>query len=231
MEGGPLLTDWWIESSKDFIPYLNITAQWDGAPDQGLLRPKGGRGFPYCTIMDASGEVVWEVRPTSKEALDEAFANATQLVSWREKLAKTPDDAAISANVALLDALGRQQREAPSVADLDKHAQAKGVDPNLRKRFDAWRGEKIIQQAMNAAREDGGKAVYELYKAGTTLAAGNRMELSFLMAAARGAIAAKDKETATKAVDALEKVTGQNERVQARMKEEAAKMRAQIAEL
>ena len=57
MEGGPLLKDWWVKASKDVVLYLNIDAQWDGAPEQNLLKKKGGWGYPYCTIMNAKGDV------------------------------------------------------------------------------------------------------------------------------------------------------------------------------
>ena len=77
--------------------------------------------------MDASGQVVWEVRPTSKDVFEEAVADAGRLLSLRSVLAKKQDDMALAASVALLDAMGRGQRAGPSVDEVDAFAKVKGI--------------------------------------------------------------------------------------------------------
>jgi len=173
------------------VPYLNVTALWDGAPDQGLMEPSGGRGFPYCALLTPGGEVIWEVRPTSLEAWERALQGATKLRRTRAALEKAPKDAALVATEALLDALGREQRPWPPIEELDAHAEVEGVDPQVRARFLAVRTDQLIRQAVMA--QDGGAAALALFRDGA--APGDDvagLAFSFYRTALEGAIAAGD---------------------------------------
>ena len=46
------------------ILYLNVSARTEVAPDQGLLREKGGTGFPYVVLVgrDFASEGLVELR-------------------------------------------------------------------------------------------------------------------------------------------------------------------------
>lgn len=171
------------------------------APDQGLLAEKGGRGFPYCTIMDASGDVVWEARPSSQAAFDGAVKHAKQLVSLKAELAKSPDDAGLKASVALLDGMGREQRQGPTPAALSEHVKVKGVDASVVAQFKSWR---IGAEIMGALRgRDGSTKIYKMYKAGTKIPASFAYPQFYYMYAARGAIAKKDRKVAMEAISTL----------------------------
>ena len=78
--------------------------------------------------MNASGEVIWEVRPSSSDILLEGLEGARLLQSLKVQSAKKPDDATLSASVAVLAALGCQQRESQPLEELEKLAATKGLD-------------------------------------------------------------------------------------------------------
>ena len=210
------------------MPYLNVTAKWEGAPDQGLLQKKGGRGFPFVTIMNASGEVVWEVRPTSKEVVETALGDAGHLVKLRKKSKANADNQALAANVALLDALGRSQRKAPSVDELDKAAAVAGVDAKILERYNKWRKGQALQQAMQKFREDGGIAVYDIFKKGEAPEDGDPSAIGFYYYATKGAIKAGDAEAAMKTVDKFVAEASKNPRFAERAKKDADGMREEI---
>lgn len=192
------------------MPYLNITARWDGAPDQDLLQEKGGRGFPYCTIMNADAEVIWEVRPTSREALQEGLASAKALQALKAKLAENPDDAGLAASVEIMTALGSQQRETKPMEELEKLAEVEGIDADVKARFDEWIEGKKFEEMLNGvmqnakSQEDVGAAFLKLYQDGVRPPAGAGSTVMFWYYCTLGAVAAQDKEAATACVAELE---------------------------
>jgi hypothetical protein len=202
LEGGPLLEQWWTEASKTVIPYLNITARFEGPPDQDLLKVKGGRGFPYCTLMDAKGEVIWEVRPSGKDAFAKGVKGATALAKYQAALAKDPENKALKANVGILDFMGRSQREKGStVADLEELAKAEGVDAEILKEFSSIKKSEQIMGALRNQRRDGGKALLDLARKGVAPDDDDDMATQFWVTVTQAAVNAKDKALATKAVD------------------------------
>ena len=221
MEGGPFQQDWWIEEAKGFVPYLNVEARWEGAPDQGMLSEKGGRGFPYSVIMNADGEVIWEVRPTSHEVLVEGLASARQLQALKQRLAKTPDDKGLAASVELLAALGHSQRAMRPVAELEKFRAVEGIDADVLERFDPWFEGKKFDEKFNKAiepfgrnREAYGPAILQLFKDGVRPPASSRSGASFWRYAFAGAEAAGDKDSATAIVEAFGKSAADDSRTQ-----------------
>jgi len=199
LEGGPLLSEWWKKASKDFVPYLNIEARTPAVPDQGMYKEKGGRGFPYCTIMNAAGEVIWEVRPTSEAVVAKGFANANMLVKLQAALSQKPDDQALEASASLLEGIGRSQRKAPAMSDMEEWGNVKGVDKVVVTAFNAWKKGQEIRGAM---RRRGG--AYKLMKEGTQPEKGSVYALGFFMNATRDAIAAKDAKIAAAALKRLQ---------------------------
>jgi hypothetical protein len=192
------------------VPYLNVTARWDGAPDQGLITEKGGRGFPFCVVMDAAGEVLWEVRPTSLEVLEAGLADARELLGLKRRLAAAPDDAALGAAVALLSAMGCDQRQTRPVAELEALARTEGLDPAIRARFDGWVGTKRFQErlegAMRAAKSPAEfqAACLALYDEGVRPPEKAAAAISFWHACTVAAIDARDAAKAKACLAGLE---------------------------
>lgn len=181
--------------------------------------------------MNADGEVVWEGRPQSAEAFDGAVADATKLVDLMEKAKAAPDDKVLAASVKLMDAIGRSQREAPELAELDEAAKVEGIDAKVLERYKAWRTEKELDQAFRKARQDGGVTIYEMWKNGAKVDKDSMYYLAFLYYATQGAITSEAKDDANKLVDLFEKAAVADERVGERAKKDIERMRADIAKI
>lgn len=219
MEGGPFQQEWWFEEAKGFVPYLNVTARWEGAPDQGLLSEKGGRGFPYCAIMNADGEVIWEVRPTSREVLRTGLADARMLQDLKDRLAEKPEDAALAASVEVFAAMGCQQRETKSVEALEKLAATEGLDAKVAERFGSWMAakrfdDKIAELGRNTdSQEEYQKKILALYEEGTRPPEGANRAISFWIYTVYGAIAEGKKEIAVECLAKLDEMAKSEERL------------------
>ncbi len=215
-----------MEAAKTVVPYVNITAKLDSVADQGLLTKKGGGGFPFVTIMTSDGDVLWEFWPQDKSAFDAAYGQAKRLIELKAKSVASPTDKVVAANHMLLDSSGRQQRpQVASIADLQTAAATPGADAKLVEAFK----EKIPSLAMNAARSDGGKAVYELLRGGYTPS--GRSTIGMYYYGAKGAIVAKDAANASKFVALFEAAASKNPQFAERAKKDADKMREEIKAL
>ena len=198
LEGGPLQETWWVEDSRGFVPYLNVTANWSGAPDQGLLQSKGGRGFPYCALLDESGEVLWEVRPTSREVLREGLERASWLHELRARARAAPDDEALAASVELLDALGREQRAPVPLERLEALLAREGLDARVRAagegRIALMRYDQRVKAALSESRRPlaQARAFFGLYREGLRPPPGSRTAITFWVQSTRGAVDAQD---------------------------------------
>jgi len=196
---------------------MNVEARWDGAPDQKLLQKMGGRGFPYCVIMTPEGKVIWEVRPSDQENWAKGVTNARRVVALQEASKKNPDDKVAKANLALLTALGCQQRDPGSFDALEAEAKVAGVDSKILDRFKSWLPNKKFDAAFMKAvsgvsRDEVGPRLLALYKKGPRPPEGNRSAGTLYYYAARAAIDANDLETARKAVAEFEKAVAANPR-------------------
>lgn len=173
LEGGPLLSDWWVETAGKIVPYLNVTARWDGAPDQGLLSEKGGRGFPFCGFMDAKGRMIFETRPGSAEGFKAAHEKAVRLDAHLQAFEAGKIDAKGAAEMLALYQEGMGQRgEMPSwlmdplLAREDAVGDAARALQEKMKLIAEW--EKTWQKAVRTRdRSQAYKNVVELYEAGT----------------------------------------------------------------
>lgn len=230
--------DWWTKVSKDVVPYLNVATASsrdtpvEDAPDQGFLQKMGGRGFPYCVLMNAEGEVLWEQRPTSEDAFKAGLADAKLLAELKAKAAKSPDDQALAASIKLFDALGRSQRPMPEMDELKTLAATEGIDAGVAKRFGVWFKEKGEETALMAAMRarDGGKKALEMFKSGTKPDVSNRLATSFYRMALLGAIQDGDKDVATQALEAVEKTIEASPQLKnnPRVKADVEKWREQV---
>jgi hypothetical protein len=181
--------------------------------------------------MNEAGDVVWEVRPTDDDAWKEGLANAQKLVAMRDALAKNPKDEVLAANVALLDASGRGQREKPPMETLAEHAKTEGVDPALVAKFETIRKTESIKAAFRKLQEDKGVTLYELWKSGTVPDEGDRMVLAFYRFAADGAIESKNAADARKLVDLMKDAGKGDPRIAEQLKKSVAELMKRIAEI
>jgi hypothetical protein len=167
----------------------------EGHPDQDLLSAKGGRGFPYCAFMDATGNVLYEARPDSAESVKNALNMATLLVSMRAKAAADPKDAASAAAASILAAMGCKQR-APSSSpeELDKLIKTKGLDPIITEAYGVWALEFKVQQVFQNAKskDDVEEGCYKLFKEAKGEVGTGRMAFAVSIYAAGGAATAGD---------------------------------------
>jgi hypothetical protein len=166
-----------------------------------MLQPMGGRGFPYCTFINADGVVIWEARPASADAFKDGLANAKKLAAMQAELVKNPNDKVLAANIALLDVSGRGQRPKPSMDELAEHASVKGADPELVAKFEAMKHDETIKQAMGKYRDDKGKATYLLYKSGVKPAEGASTLIGYYRYAAEGAVESGQADDARKLIE------------------------------
>lgn len=58
MEGGPLLSEEFVNWSKDYVLYNHVTTKIKGEKYGNNLGLKGGSGFPYLAFLDAEGTVL-----------------------------------------------------------------------------------------------------------------------------------------------------------------------------
>lgn len=172
-------------------------------PDQDLLSAKGGRGFPYCAFMDASGEVLYEARPDSADSVKTALEMATLLVSMRAKAAADPKDATSAAAAKIIAALGCSQRQpATSPEELDKLIGTKGLDPKIVQAYSGWAFEAKLQKVFQTARskEDVESGCYKLFKDAKGKVGEGRMAFAVAIYAAGGAVTAGDASVAKAAI-------------------------------
>lgn len=208
-----------------------MEARWDGAPEQGFFKKKGGWGFPYCAVMTADGDVFWEARPANEDLWKKSLRGARRLLELKAALKEKPDDKVLKANYALLNALGCSQRKPGSFDELEAHSKVEGVDPKLLAEFKPWFVNKKFDDAFSKAfrggpRNELGARMLALYNEGVRPPQGHRGAGGFFYYAADGAIDAKDLETARNAFAEFEKAVSANPRFKGaldRLKKKLAK--------
>ena len=158
---------------------MNITAQIDSKPDEGMLQEKGGRGFPYCIFMDADGKVLKEARPSDEASFTVAMHPVSLLLSARKNGNKTKKS---RYNLALMEAIFDPKEDA--FEELKKVSTKKGVKEEIRTLFDGMIATWPVRKAYDAhqaksinSREEYEKAqkelnstMFELYEKGMKVA-------------------------------------------------------------
>ena len=190
-EGGALVKDWFTRlAGKEFVPYINISARLPDKPDQGMLRKKGGTGFPYVVILDPGGKVVegkgGGFRPQSPAQLRKGLKKVQWLLDLEKEAREHPDDPLAVARWVLVD--GYRRDHAADLEAMRKAAAVPGVDADLAARFvhfektkpiaDLWHRyeekrsvarERRDDAAVKKARAEAMAGIYELYRSGTRL--------------------------------------------------------------
>lgn len=181
--------------------------------------------------MNAKGEVIWEVRPSGAAAFAKGLKGAKALAKFQAALAKDPENKALKANVAILDFMGRSQRQkASTVAELEELAKVEGVDAEVAKEFGEVKKSEQIMDALRGMRRDNGKALLALVKKGIVPPEGDDMSTQFWVMAADAAINAKDKKLATQAVEKFV-ASAKGKPFEERAVEHAETLKKKIAEI
>ncbi len=211
-----------MKVTKDFVPYLNVTARIDGAPDQGMLKEKGANYFPYFIFMDKNGKVLIPFRPTTDKAFKEALGTANLVAELGGLVETDKENAAAAAGLKLMAAL--TSREPQDIKKLDALVKSPGLDARVAERYKKGR-DALIEQAnvskindvfrkASRALRDGGDeagiidrrdtAIYALYKKGVVLDKAHRGTFHYFYSLIMGATKAGDMATARKSLPRLE---------------------------
>lgn len=214
LESGPLLSEWWVKISTEFVPYLNINAKLDDKPDQKVPKALNVVSYPFCVFVDVDGIILAEARPESERAFRESMGVAQAIVDIAGILARDPKNEAALAGKGLLTGMKAEPPE--SLAALDKLAAVAGVDPRVLARYKSYRYERPIADIFAAARKgEFGKSpkemttrisqrLYKLWKdEKLTLPVEHRMAAPYYNYVVMGAIDYKDKEGAQTAFELL----------------------------
>lgn len=219
--------------SKDFVPYLNITARVPGKPEDDMLGKKGGRGFPHCIIMDETGKVLKQARPSAEAPFKAAMRPVSILMDARKAVAEKATKEA-KLNLALIEAVMDPTEK--TLKKLAKSAKKKSVDEEIQKLFMAtvkeWPVRQVVQEAekaqdRRAAEKESGKKMYELLKKKVVI---DNMDsdyfVPFWFGIANHATEIKDKKVGLAALDQLEKKFKDNSRAMNHFKGMRAKFEA-----
>ena len=142
MEGGPLLSAWWKNSTQRFIPYLNISASLEDKPDQKMMDRYGLRGFPSFLILDAEGamlfgkEPYW--RPDTPENLDYGIAQVEPLLKLKKRVLENPKYRVAKAHLTLL--MGLLDPGQANFEEMEAATQMKGVPAEV---IGRWLRERV----------------------------------------------------------------------------------------
>jgi hypothetical protein len=222
LEGGALLSDWWVNVSKEFVPYLNITTRLDDSPDQDLMGAKGGTGFPTLFFMEPeTGAVLnewwWpEDEDTVREALKKATEKAKGVQTLVAEAAKKPEDKALQAKLQIK--LAMMHAASMSLEELRELSKTKGLDPEVKAEFDEWYAGALVQRELDAAQQKAesrkeftdlaSAGFYKLLKDGVRLPAKHENAQMFYDLGLTGAVAAGDAASAKAAFDGLSEALG-----------------------
>ncbi|MDE0959983.1 MAG: hypothetical protein OSB09_04315 [Planctomycetota bacterium] len=240
MEGGPLLSDWWVDESKKFVAYLNISAQLEDKPDQKLMREYDLRGFPSFVFLDDSGlllfgkEPYW--RPDSALALGQGLAQVGELFELRKLVQQNPGDEIARARLTLIEGLLD-----PSRADLEKMDAAVKIAGVPEELVEEWAMTRIEAKFLSifepyrsafqkkSADRDAKKTAaiegcYRMWVAGEKLASSSNTFRPFLVLTFDGALLAEDAKVAGNCLAMYETLFGSHDRFLKGMKTRLEKM-------
>ena len=167
MEGGALLTDAFVEFSKDYVLYCNIMSRVPGDKHQNLLMEKGGMGFPYLVFLDAEGNVLAKHEGArDADGFRETGKKVRAFLELRKKAETGGPGAKLDYLIARLDLghakVGDAEREVGGLGTLSAEQKA---------RFEVALTNATILETVRAIQNDegaeqAGKKFYEMYKAG-----------------------------------------------------------------
>jgi hypothetical protein len=167
LEGGALLTDAFVEFSKEYVLYCNIMSRVPGDKHQNLLMEKGGQGFPYIVFLDAEGNVLAKHEGArDADGFRETGRKVQAFLEVRRKAETGGAEAKLDYLIARLD-LGHVK-----VADAEREIGGLGTpSPEQKARLDeALTNATVLETVREIQSDEGaeqaGKKFYEMHKAG-----------------------------------------------------------------
>lgn len=138
--------------------FCHVTSHVEEDAHQGLLREKGGRGFPYLVWMDAEGEVLAKQGDRSVEGFQKTRATLQRFLELQRKVADGDAEAAVDALIAGIELslydVEQAKAKLAALGDVpaDKRQQIDGLllDLEVEARMASVRSQ---QQAIEAGRE------------------------------------------------------------------------------
>lgn len=153
MEGGPFLTDEFVEFSKKYVLFLHVTSRVEGRKDDELFFDYDGREFPTLMLLDSAGEVVAR-RATglTMDGFKALGAKAYRYLDLKKKADAGDKAAAIDAALLACDL------DALDYYDLEEQLEGKELTAAQKKAFGTLRANVVAgehMQMMRAAKYDG----------------------------------------------------------------------------
>jgi hypothetical protein len=246
MEGGPLLSNWWKNSTKRFVPYLNISAQLPEKPDQEMMNRYGLRGFPSFLILDSEGTILFGKepywRPDSPENLESGLAEVETLFRLKKRVKENPEDRIAKAHLTLI--LGLMNPDQSSLKEMEAASKVEGVPADvigrwLRERtrirflevFGPYRNafaEGAEKDELARLRKKAMERAFSMAGSGEVIDALDPDFRAFWVLAFDGAMAARDRRVGELCLKTYVDTYGPSDRFVRGMKERLAELPVQV---
>jgi hypothetical protein len=153
VEGGPFLTDEFVEFSKKYVLFLHVTSRVEGRKNDELFFDYDGREFPTLLLLDAEGELL--ARRSSDFTVEQFAALGGKAYRYLDlkKKADAGDEAAAVDAALLACELG-----ALDFYDLEEQLEGKELTDAQKKAFGVQRANVLADehaQMMSASKYDG----------------------------------------------------------------------------
>ena len=128
-----LITDEFVEFSKEVVPFLHVTTRIEGRENEDLLQRKGGSGFPYFAVLDPQGGLIAQHQGArTVEGFRETIGKGREFMDLAAKAASGDEQAIIGfaireAQLGRIDYAEVQQRTAGLTLTPEQQAQLKSV--------------------------------------------------------------------------------------------------------
>ncbi len=157
MEGGALSDDGFADFAKDVVLFCHITSKIEGEKYPGLLKEKGGRGFPTLWFLDAKGEILSGQRDRSVQGFSTSHA-ALKTLAKLESEGKVNDPIVAKHLFMARLQLGKFKFEEAKA----KAAELKGCSDEEQANIDACLLSLEIRAMTKRARAEKGKHLAEV---------------------------------------------------------------------
>ncbi len=184
---------------------MHLTTRVEGDPHQGLLREKGGSGFPYLVFMDAEGEVLAKQGDRSVDAIFASARALKDLPALTERVADGDPRAKIELFLAEL-ALGRLTFEQATARHAELVNVTKEQEAKILPQLATLEYQELITAMRDASQRASSQArVLAMFNEGRV--PGGVYALSFLSQVMAAAEQARDADTFAKALARFEELT------------------------
>ena len=230
-ENEALLSPWWIQASKEVVPYLHELTDDPRRVDQELEVQLSidTQPIPCCLFFDATGRLLLDPdSPTAARSLpcgESPWRMDLQLARIHADLAlileRHPEDPAAIAGLELLVAMHSEIVQ-EAVSEFDDAANQPKLDPRIAA---LWKEHKKIRPILEILdgvgldasasqpsdpKAENGRRLFSLLKSGVTLPLDHRRAFDFHLAALEGARRAGDGAQAQLISDLLDKIVARS---------------------